>query len=121
MRLDKWLWAVRVFKTRTLAAEACKAGHVKVDGATAKPAHEVRPGESIVVTLASMTRTLKALAAPASRVSGKLVPSFAEDLTPPEEFARQRQQHVTPSGLRPKGAGRPTKRERRDLERMLDP
>ena len=116
MRLDQWLWAVRVFKTRSLAVTAIKAGHVKIGGENTKPAHEARAGETVAVRLGEMTRTLRVLGAPPSRVAGKLVPQFAEDLTPPEEYEKQRALAFGAPGVRARGAGRPTKRERREME-----
>ena len=116
MRLDQWLWAVRVYKSRTLAADAVKCGHAKVNGERTKPAHEPKPGELITARVGLIMRTLRVIAAPPSRVAAKLVPQFAEDLTPPEEYAKHREPSLLPPGLRPKGTGRPTKRERRALE-----
>jgi ribosome-associated heat shock protein Hsp15 len=118
MRLDQWLWCVRVYKTRSLAALAIKAGHVTVNGQPTKPAHTVRAEELVVARAGEITRTLKVIAAPASRVGAKLVTQFAEDLTPPEEYEKRREPNFLPGILRPKGAGRPTKRERRELEGM---
>ena len=118
MRLDQWLWAVRLYKTRGLSLAAIKGGHVKVNGAATKPAHEVKPGEIIAARIGVMTRTLRAVAAPPSRVGAKLVPQFAEDLTPPEEFEKQRNAAIPLPGMRPRGAGRPTKRERRELDSL---
>ncbi len=118
MRLDQWLWAVRVYKSRTLAAEAIKGGLVKVNGERSKPAHEPKPGEIITSRVDIMTRTVRFLAAPKSRVGAKLVAEFAEDLTPPEEREKRREPNLLPPGYRPKGAGRPTKRERRALEEL---
>jgi ribosome-associated heat shock protein Hsp15 len=120
MRLDQWLWAVRLFKTRNLAVEAIKGGHVKVNGAAAKPAHEVKPGERVTARIGIMTRTLQVLDAPRSRVGAKLVAQFAEDLTPPEEFEKQRAFNFRPPAARPRGAGRPTKRERRLLDKFSE-
>ncbi|MDD5349317.1 MAG: RNA-binding S4 domain-containing protein [Chthoniobacteraceae bacterium] len=121
MRLDQWLWAVRLYKTRNLAAEAVKGGHVKVNGAAAKPAHEVKPGESVTARMGVMTRTLRVLDAPVSRVGAKLTARFAEDLTPPEEWEKQRAaSHLRPLATRPRGAGRPTKRERRLLDEWAE-
>jgi ribosome-associated heat shock protein Hsp15 len=118
MRLDKWLWAVRLFKTRSLAIAACRGGHVKVAGVNAKPAHEVHPGEIIVVRAGERTRTLKVLGAPESRIAARLVPQFAEDLTPPADLAPKPPLLLPPPVFRPKGAGRPTKRERRALDQL---
>ena len=116
MRLDQWLWAVRIFKTRSLAVAAIKAGHAKVNGASTKPSHEARAGEMVAVQIGVVTRTLRVIGAPPSRVAAKLVAQFAEDLTPPEEFEKERALRFPPPGVRPKGAGRPTKRERRELD-----
>ena len=91
MRLDQWLWAVRVFKTRGLALEEIKSAHVQVNGAPSKPGHTVRPGDMITARLdrgaAAWTRTLRVVDAPASRVGAKLVALYAEDLTTAEELA----------------------------------
>ena len=116
MRLDLWLWAVRVFKTRVLASAAIKAGQVKVNGLPAKQARAVHPGETVVARVGPLTRTVRALGAPQSRVGAKLVPQFAEDLTPPEEYAKRSDPNFIPPLRRPKGAGRPTKRERRQID-----
>ena len=118
MRLDQWLWAVRVYKSRTLAAEAIKGGLVKVNEERSKPAHEPKPGEIIAARVGIMTRTVRFLAVPKSRVAAKLVPEFAEDLTPPEEREKRREPILLPPGFRPKGSGRPTKRDRRALEQL---
>src|SRR5688572_2038155 len=111
MRLDRWRWAVRIYKTRSMAADAIRGGHVKVGGDPVKAAHEVRPGEVIEARVNQMTRTVRALAVPPSRIGAKLLAQFIEDLTPPEEYARRREASLLPPGFRPKGAGRPTKRD----------
>ena len=118
MRLDQWLWAVRVFKSRALAVEAIKARHVKVNGDETKPAHEARAGELVTARSGVMTRTLRVLDAPHSRVAAKLVAQYAEDLTPPEELAKRDERTLRTPAFRPKGAGRPTKRERRVMDEM---
>jgi ribosome-associated heat shock protein Hsp15 len=120
MRLDQWLWAVRVYKTRTLAAEAIRGGHVKINGEATKPARDVRPGETVVARVSQMIRTVRVIDAPPSRVGAKLVAQFAEDLTPPEEYQRRREANLLPPGFRPKGTGRPTKRDRRAFEQIED-
>ena len=120
MRLDQWLWAVRLFKSRALAAAAIRGGHAKVNGAATKAAREVRAGEIVTVRIGVCTRTLRVLSAPPSRVGAKLVGQFAEELTPPEEFEKQRTVRAHPLGVRAKGAGRPTKRERREMEEFLE-
>jgi ribosome-associated heat shock protein Hsp15 len=116
MRIDQWLWAVRIYKSRTLAANAIKGGHVKVNGGTVKASHEAKPGEIVTARIEMLTRTLRVIGAPRSRVGAKLVAQYAEELTPPEEFAKRRDPNFRPVGLRPKGTGRPTKRERRLLD-----
>ncbi len=118
IRLDKWLWAVRVFKTRSLATAACQAGHVKIGGQRVKPARVPHPGETIIVQVGEITRTLKVVGLLGQRVGAASVPRYAEDLTPPEEYAKRREPRVEPLFHRPKGAGRPTKRERRLLEQL---
>lgn len=123
MRLDQWLWAVRLYKTRPLAVQAIKGGHVKINGDTTKPAHEAKVGEVIAARTGSITRTYRVLDAPKSRLSAKLVPLYAEDLTPPEELERQRLLNAMPGHLqphRPRGAGRPTKKERRVLDQFSE-
>ena len=118
-RIDKWLWTVRIFKTRGLATEACREGCVAIGGAAAKPAREVRLGEVVTVKQGLITRTLVVRAIPLRRQGPKLVAEFCEDLTPPEEFAKGREQPVQQFLAREKGAGRPTKRDRREIERFL--
>ena len=113
-RLDKWLWCVRLCKTRTLAAKSCAAGRVLVNGQAAKASRTVRPGDTIILT-ADILRTVKALALPEARVSAKLLSIHLQDLTPAAEYEKQREKTFAPGGQRPKGAGRPTKRDRRIL------
>ena len=120
MRLDQWLWAVRLFKSRALATAAIRAGHAKVNGAASKPAHEARAGEVVTVRIGVCTRTLRVIGAPPSRVGARLVAQFAEELTPPEEFEKQRAVRAHPLGVRAKGAGRPTKRERREMDEFRE-
>ena len=118
-RIDKWLWCVRLFKTRALATTACRAGAVLIGDHPVKPAREVHVGETVCVRQGLITRTLRVVAAPAARVAAKQVPEFCTDLTPPEEFEKVRAQRVQHFLAREKGAGRPTKRERRQLDRLL--
>jgi ribosome-associated heat shock protein Hsp15 len=120
MRLDQWLWAVRVYKSRSLATDAIKGGLVKVNGQAVKPAYEAKPADLIVARVGIMTRTVRYLAAPKSRVAAKLVPEFAEDLTPPEERNKRPEPNLLPPGFRPKGSGRPTKRDRRAITKLGD-
>ena len=115
-RLDKWLWAVRIFKSRSLASDACRAGSVAVNELPAKPARDVRPGETVTVRQGLVLRTLRVVGVPPSRVGAKLVPKFCADLTPREEFEKGRTRTVQQILAREKGSGRPTKRDRRLLD-----
>lgn len=120
VRIDKWLWAVRVFKTRSLATDACRNGRVTIAGQPVKPSREVRIGETIVVQKDEMTRTFKVLGLLEQRVGAPLAKQYVEDLTPPSEFEKKRQPNYLPPMHRPKGAGRPTKRDRRALDSFSD-
>jgi ribosome-associated heat shock protein Hsp15 len=116
LRVDKWLWAARLFKTRSLAAGACAGGKVDVNEEAAKPAKPVRVGDSIKVTLPRGRRRLVKVRALDDRRSGAAeAQALYEDLTPPEP-PRPRQ---APPPYRLPGAGRPTKRERRELDRLM--
>jgi ribosome-associated heat shock protein Hsp15 len=117
-RLDRWLWAVRVFKTRPLATDACRLGRVKVNGLPAKPARDVRAGEIISIRQDIVTRTFRVVAAPRSRIGAKVVADFCVDLTPPDEFEKIREQQLQRTRFDP-GSGRPTKRDRRLLDQLL--
>jgi len=119
-RLDKWLWTVRIFKTRGLATEACRAGSVQIGAQPAKASRDVRAGEAISVQQGLITRTLVVRAIPLRRIGPKLVVDFCDDQTPPEEFAKARVPPVQQILARPKGAGRPTKRERREIDRLFE-
>jgi len=118
-RLDKWLWAVRLFKTRALATDACRAGSVEINGQATKPARNVHAGEIVTVRQGLITRTLRVLGFPPSRLSARLTIQFCEDLTPPEEFEKQRQYRLQHVLAREKGSGRPTKRDRREIDRLF--
>ena len=118
-RLDKWLWAVRVFKTRPLATDACRRGSVEINGLVAKPARTVHAGEVVVIQQPLLTRTLRVVAVPRSRVAAKFLADFLIELTPPAEFERQRERGLAQVLARPKGAGRPTKRERRSIDHFF--
>ncbi len=118
VRLDKWLWAVRLFKTRGLATEACAAGHVKIGGQRVKPARSVHPGELVEAQVGEIERTVRVLGLLDRRVGAALVPRYIEELTPPEELNKPREARIEPFIHRPKGAGRPTKRERRMLDQL---
>jgi len=119
-RLDKVLWSLRVFKTRPLATAACRDDKVIIGGHTAKPGRTVHAGEIIVVRLGQLTRTIKLLAVPASRVGAKLLPEFMADLTPAAEYEQARQAAQEHAQARAQGVvGRPTKKLRRDIAKLL--
>lgn len=120
MRLDQWLWAVRIFKTRSNAAEAIKGGHVQINGLPCKPARIVKCGETVVARVGEITRTVRVISDPPSRVGAKLVAQYAEDLTPPEEYTKRREPNFIPVLMRDRGTGRPTKRERREIDEQFD-
>jgi ribosome-associated heat shock protein Hsp15 len=123
VRIDKWLWATRVFKTRSQATDACRAGHLKIDGRSVKPSRPVRVGDVISASLGPLTRTVRVVALLDRRIGASLVPEHLEDLTPASEYARLREPGRAESGASswPKGLGRPTKRQRRALERFWAP
>ena len=120
VRIDKWLWAVRLFKTRTLATEECKKGRVTIDGVSVKPSRIPKIGEIIKVRKNPITYTYKVIGIPGSRVGAKLVPEFLLDMTSPDELKileiRQQMSYFD----RDRGTGRPTKKDRRDLDRFQD-
>jgi len=118
-RLDKYLWAIRLYKTRSLAIEAIRGGHVTLNHHHPKPAHEVKAGEVYQVRLDLITRTFKVLAPLERRVGAKLVPKYAEDLTPASEYLKQIQAREQTPLKRAPGAGRPTKRDRRAIEKLM--
>ena len=114
-RIDKWLWAVRIFKTRSQATQACRAGKVKIDGQAVKPSREVQTDMVIQVQWGPIQKTLKVVALLNNRVGAKLVPNYIEDLTPEDEY-KKLEIIRSRDGLRPHGTGRPTKKERRELD-----
>jgi len=114
MRVDKWLWAARAFKTRSIAADACDGGKVDVNGEAAKPAKQVRPGDRLEITVAGGRRILKVVALSERRGPASDARTLYDDLTPP---APPRIKQPKPP-YRPPGAGRPTKRERREIDRL---
>ncbi len=120
VRIDKFLWAIRAFKTRTEAADACKGGKVKVAGVNAKPSRDVKEGEVITVRKGAVTYTYQVLRPTESRVGAKLVPEFALDLTPDSEKEKLHAPVETFFVTRDRGAGRPTKKERREIEELWD-
>jgi ribosome-associated heat shock protein Hsp15 len=118
VRIDKWLWAVRVFKTRSQASEACRGGKVKVNGQNVKPSREVRIGDEITINLGIFAKTMEVISLLSNRVSAKLVPEHAKDLTPQEEYNKQKMMREVNFEVREKGLGRPTKKARRLIVRL---
>ena len=119
-RIDKFLWAIRAFKTRTDATDACKGGKVKIAGVNAKPSKEVKPGDVLMIKKGSVTYTYKVLQPLERRVGAKLVPEYAQNLTPAAELEKLRAPVETFFITRDRGAGRPTKKDRREIEDAWD-
>ncbi len=111
VRVDSWLWAVRIYKTRSAATTACRAGHIRVNGERAKAAQLVRPGDELRVRIAGFDRILVVRQSLSKRVGAPLAAAALEDRTPPRE-------PIAVAGMRDRGAGRPTKRERREIDRL---
>jgi ribosome-associated heat shock protein Hsp15 len=119
-RIDKWLWAVRLYKTRSLASEAVKNGKVKVNGDSIKPSFEVFPGLVITIPKGVVRYQYKVIAPLEKRVSAPLVKDYMEDITPEEEKMKLTTLEFMPAAFREKGTGRPTKKERRDLDGWME-
>ena len=120
-RIDKWMWAVRIFKTRTIAAEACKKGRISINGAQAKPARTVKPGDVVQVRKPPVTYSFKVLQAIEKRVGAKLVPDVMENVTTPDQYELLEMSKISGFVDRARGTGRPTKKERRDLDEFFTP
>lgn len=120
-RIDKWLWCVRLFKTRTQAAEACTGGKVKLNDASVKPSRELKAGDVVSMKRGIVTWSYRVLAFPKNRVSAKEVALYAENITPETEKVKLEDLKYIPVIKREKGSGRPTKKERRDLGKFLTP
>ena len=119
VRVDKYLFAMRIYKTRSIAADACKCGRIKMNGIEVKPSRSFKIGDVFTVRKGPVTYTYRVLKLSANRLSAKLVPSYMEDITPPEqkeilELAR----YAAQSG-RDRGTGRPTKKDRREIEQFI--
>ena len=119
-RLDKWLWAARIYKTRTLAADACKNGRVSINGAQAKPSRTVKEGDEVTVRKAPVNYTFRVKQAIENRVGAKLLPDIYENITAPEEYALLEMSRISGFVDRARGTGRPTKKERRALDNFMD-
>ena len=120
-RIDKWMWAVRIFKTRTIAAEACKKGRISINGALAKAARTIKPGDVIQVRKPPVTYSFKVLQTIEKRVGAKLVPEMRQNITTPDQYELLEMSKVSGFINRAKGTGRPTKKDRRELEDFTAP
>lgn len=120
IRIDKWLFAVRLYKTRSLASEECRKGKVTIGGMNVKPSRELKVGETIQVRRPPITRSYKILALTESRMAAKLVPEFMVETTPDSELKILEMQKLDSFFNRERGTGRPTKKERRDLDDFFD-
>ncbi|MGO4921568.1 RNA-binding S4 domain-containing protein [Maribacter spongiicola] len=120
MRIDKFLWSLRYFKTRNIATTACKKGHAKINGIAAKPGREVYPMDEIVVRKNQIDYKFTVLDIPPSRVGAKLVDIYRKDTTPKEAFEHNELLQYSKDYYRKKGVGRPTKKDRRDIDDYLD-
>jgi ribosome-associated heat shock protein Hsp15 len=119
-RIDKWLWMVRIYKTRSLATDECKKGRVKINDSEVKASKDIRIGNCISVRKPPITYTYVVKAIPKNRVGAKLVDEFLENITPNEELAKLEPGFLAFQGSRKRGTGRPTKKERRTLDEIRD-
>ena len=120
-RLDKFLWASRIFKTRTIAADACKNGRVMIDGVKMKPSRMVKEGDVIQVRKPPVTYSFRILKAIQNRVGAKLVPEILENVTTPDQYELLEMNRIAGFVGRAKGTGRPTKKDRRELDDFVIP
>jgi len=120
VRIDKWMWAVRIFKTRAIALEACKKNRVTVNDIPAKPSRMIKTGDIVEVRKPPVTFSFKVLDVTSNRVGAKLVPQYMENITPPEQYELLELQKISGFIDRIRGAGRPTKKERRELDDFMD-
>lgn len=120
MRIDKFLWSTRYFKTRNIASTACKKGHAKINGQTAKPSREVYPMDEVIIRKNQIDYTFTVLDIPANRIGAKLVDIYRKDTTPKEAFEHNELLQYSKDYYRKKGIGRPTKKDRRDIDDYLE-
>ena len=120
LRIDKYLWAIRAFKTRTLASDACKSGRVKLDGNNIKPSHEVKVGEIYQVSKGIERKVIKVTGLLESRVDAKTAVYFYEDITPVEQTTAFKSMFHAPLLTRDRGTGRPTRKDRREIDDLKD-
>lgn len=119
-RLDKWLWAARIYKTRTLASDACKNGRITINGAQAKPSRSVKAGDEVGVKKSPVTYTFRVKQAIEKRVGAKLLPDILENITSPEQYELLEMSRISGFVDRARGTGRPTKKDRRALDEFTD-
>jgi len=119
-RIDKFIWCVRIYKTRSMATEACRKGRIIIDDIPVKPSRTVTVDEIIKVKIPPVLYTYRIKDLPPSRVSAKLVNDYIQDITPEEELNKLELKNKTAGGYRFRGTGRPTKKERRDLDKLID-
>jgi len=120
-RIDKWLWAARIFKTRTLAADACKNGRVTINGAQTKPSRTVKAGDKVGVRKPPVTYTFRVLRAIEKRIGAKLLPEVLENITTPDQYELLEMSRISGFVDRARGTGRPTKKDRRALDDFTAP
>lgn len=120
VRIDKYLWAIRIFKTRSLATEACKAGRVKKEGENIKPAHIIKLGETYIIQKGPDKKIVKVTAILENRVDAKKAVNYYEDLSPVHDHSTFHSVFTMPVLERDRGSGRPTKKERRDIDKLKD-
>lgn len=120
VRIDKWMWAVRIFKTRTVASDACKKGRVLIDNVSVKPSRMIRAGDIVQVRKPPVTFSFKVLGLSDKRMGAKLVSQFMENVTPPEQYEILELNKISGFVDRQRGTGRPTKKERRNLDQFTD-
>ncbi len=120
MRIDKYLWCTRYYKTRSIATEACKKGHIKLNGANVKPSKDVFTGEKLTIRKDQVNYEILVLDIPKNRVGAKLVDLYRKDITPEEAFQNQDLLKFSKDYYRKKGMGRPTKKDRRDIDTYND-
>ncbi len=119
VRVDKWLWAVRIYKTRSVAADACRSNHVLVNGTTVKPSREIKVGDKVQIKKMPITYSYEVAKAISSRVGAPLAAEAAINVTPQEEMDKLKQ-NIAIFARRDAGTGRPTKKERRDIDTLMD-
>ncbi|MBP7506513.1 MAG: RNA-binding S4 domain-containing protein [Prolixibacteraceae bacterium] len=120
IRIDKWLWAVRIYKTRSIAIEECKKGRITIEGIEVKPSRDLKIGDVLEIKKPPITYVFKVIQLTDKRMGAKMVPEYLEDLTPKEQFKVLEMQKMMQWSERDRGTGRPTKKERRDIDSFMD-